>query len=80
MNILHTKKFRHGSVSLALTVIIIAAVILVNAIFTALSNKFLWYVDMTSQQMYTLTDEAKDLLAQMDTTKEAKSSIKCCRN
>lgn len=72
MNILHTKKFRHGSVSLALTVIIIAAVILVNAIFTALSNKFLWYVDMTSQQMYTLTDEAKDLLAQMDTTKEAK--------
>ena len=70
MNILHTKKFRHGSVSLALTVVIIAAVILVNAIFTALSNKFLWFVDMTSQQMYTLTDEAKELLEQMDATKE----------
>ena len=70
MNILHTKKFRHGSVSLALTVIIIAAVILVNAIFTALSNKFLWFIDMTSQQMYTLTDEAKELLSQMDTSKQ----------
>ena len=70
MNLFHTKKFRHGSVSLALTVIIIAAVILVNAIFTALANKFLWFVDMTSQQMYTLTDEAKVLLNDMDTSKE----------
>ncbi len=62
MNFLHTKKFRYGSVSLALTIVIIAAVILLNAIFTALSEKFVWYIDMTSDQMYTLTDEAKELL------------------
>lgn len=61
----HTKKFRHGSVSLALTVAIIAAVILLNAIFTALSNKFLWFIDMTSEQIYTLSDEAKELLRPM---------------
>ena len=70
MNFLHTKKFRHGSISLALTVIIIAAVILVNAIFTALSNKFLWQIDMTKDQMFTLSDEAKDLLAGMDPEKK----------
>ena len=64
MKLLHTKKFRYGSVSVALTVVIIAAVILFNAIFTALSEKFTWYLDMTSDEMYTLSDEAKALLDQ----------------
>ena len=39
MNILRNKKFKHGSVSVALVIVIIAAVILINAIFTALSDK-----------------------------------------
>lgn len=65
MKFLHTKKFRYGSVSVALTVVIIAAVILFNAIFTALSEKFVWYLDMTSEEMYTLSDEAKELLDQV---------------
>ena len=66
MNFLKSKKFRYGSVSIALTVIIIAAVILINAIFTALSKKYLWYIDMTSERMYTLTDDAKALLDTMN--------------
>lgn len=71
MNILHNKKFKHGSVSLALVVVIIAAVILVNAIFTALARKNLWYIDMTAESIYTLSDGAKDLLAaELDTGKE----------
>lgn len=63
MNILHNKKFKHGSVSVALVIVIIAAVILVNAIFTALARKNLWYIDMTPDEMYTLSDGAKKLLA-----------------
>ena len=70
MNVFQSKKFRHGSVSLALTVVVVAAVILVNAIFTALANKFLWYIDMTTEQVFTLTDDAKDILDGMDTDKE----------
>ncbi len=71
MNILHNKKFKHGSVSVVLVVVIIAAVILVNAIFTALARKNLWYIDMTSESMYTLSDGAKELLAaELDTGKE----------
>ncbi|MBQ8357638.1 MAG: GldG family protein [Clostridia bacterium] len=65
MNFLHGKKFRYGSVSVALTVVIIAAVILLNAIFTALSEKFVWYIDMTAEEIYTLSDEAKVLLDQV---------------
>ena len=48
MNIFRSKKFRYGSVSVALVAVIIAAVILVNAIFTALSEKYLWYIDLTT--------------------------------
>lgn len=71
MKLTNTKKFRHGSISLALTVVVIAAVILVNAIFGALSEKFLWYVDMTPEPRFTLSEEAKGYLNQMDTAKEA---------
>jgi len=71
MNILHNKKFKHGSVSIALVIVIIAAVILVNAIFTALARKNLWYIDMTPDSMYTLSDSAKELLAkEFNTQKE----------
>ncbi len=70
MNLTHTKKFRHGSVSVALTVVVIAAVILLNAIFTALSQKYLWYIDMTPEPRFTLSEEAKEVLEAMDTSKE----------
>ena len=63
-NILHSRKFRHGSVSVALTVLIIAAVVIVNVIATALASRYSWmYIDMTSEKLYTLTDDAKELLS-----------------
>ena len=40
---MHSRKFRYGSVSVALTAAFIAAVVIINVIFTALSNKFMWY-------------------------------------
>ena len=70
MNILHTKKFRYGSVSMALTIVIIAAVILINAIVTALVGKFGLYLDMTPEKMFTLSDEAIAYLDGMDTSKK----------
>ena len=70
MNLLHSKKFKHGSVSLALTACIIAAVILLNVIFSAVVEKYLLYIDMTVEPRFTLSDEAREYLAEMDTTKE----------
>lgn len=75
-NIFHSKKFRYGSVSVALVAVIIAAVILVNAIFTALARKFMWVVDMTPNRMYTLSDSAVDLLDTM--SKENEVTITFC--
>ena len=67
---LHGKKFRYGSVSVALTVVIVAAVILFNAAFTALARKNLWYIDMTPEPRFTLSDAAKTYLDGLDADKE----------
>ena len=62
-NLIHSRKFRHGSVSVALTVLIIAAVVIVNVIASVLAARYSWmYIDMTSEQLYTLSDEAIELL------------------
>ena len=62
-NFLHSRKFKHGSVSVALSALIIAAVVIVNVIATMLAaNYSFMYIDMTSEKLYTLSDEAKELL------------------
>lgn len=62
-NILHTRKFKHGSVSVALTVLIIAAVVILNVIASALATRYSWmYVDMTAEGLYTLSDDCIKLL------------------
>ena len=56
------RKFRYASTSAALTALIIAAIIVFNIIFSALGSKFLWYVDLTPELVFTLTDECFDLI------------------
>ena len=63
-----SRKLRYGGVTAALTILIIAAVILVNVIFSALSQKFLWYVDLTPDRLFTLSDECIDLIRNGDDT------------
>lgn len=63
MNILKSKKMRYGSVSLGLTVVIIVAVILLNGIVTSLVHDNELYLDMTADDMFTLSDAAKELLS-----------------
>lgn len=48
--------------SVLITVLVIAAVILLNVIFSALSSKYLWYIDLTREGIYTLSDNCIDLL------------------
>lgn len=57
-----SRKFRYGSVSVMMTALIVAVVIMLNAGISALSNKFGWYTDMTKKNLYTLTEAAEELL------------------
>ncbi len=61
-NFLHNRKFLHGSTSLALVALVIAIVIMINVLFTALAQKNLWYIDMTSESDFSLTQEAIELI------------------
>lgn len=50
------KKFRHGSISVLLTVAVVAAAILSNAIVTALAMRYGWFLNMNPDALYPVTD------------------------
>ena len=51
------KKLRYGGLAVALTALLIVAVVLINVVFSSLAAKHLWFIDMTSNDIYTLSDE-----------------------
>lgn len=66
MSFLHNKKFRYGSVSVALTAVFIAIIVIFNVIFSSLAYKLNWYVDMSPEEFYTLGDASKALLSDIE--------------
>ena len=68
------RKIRYAASSAAVTALIIAAIIVFNVIFTALATKFLWYVDMTPELLFTLSDECFDLIENGDSDFENSTS------
>lgn len=61
--IINNRKWKHGTVSVVLTVLILVSVIILNVIATVLANHYSWmYIDMTSEQLFTLSDECQELL------------------
>lgn len=57
-----SKKIKYGTLGALLIVIVIAVVIMVNSIVTVLTDTFNWRVDMTEEQLYTVSDELIELL------------------
>ncbi len=64
------RKLRYGGISALLTALIVAAIILLNVAFSALSQKLTLYVDLTPEQLFTLSDELVDLIENGDPTFE----------
>ena len=65
-----SRKFKYGSMATAFTIGFIAIVVIFNIIFTALASRYNWYIDMTNEQVFTLSDEAKEIMS--DITNEVK--------
>ncbi len=61
------KKIKYGSVSITLSIVFIAVIIVVNLIVSALTSKFGLYVDLTKEQLYGITDASRQLLSDIDT-------------
>ncbi len=66
--IFKTPRARKNAVNVSIIALVIACIIMLNAIITVLGNKFDWYLDMTDEQMYTISDALKETLngANMD--------------
>ena len=62
-SIFNSRKFKYGSAATAFTVAFIAIVVIFNIIFSALARKYMWYVDLTKEQVYTLSEEAKEIMS-----------------
>ena len=61
-----SKRFRYGSAATVFTCAFIAVVVIFNIIFTALATRYLWYIDMTKESVFTLSDAAKEILSDID--------------
>lgn len=67
MNIIPTgRRARFGGVAIAFSCVLIAVVILINALFSMLAKKYLWYTDLTSDEIYTLSDAAVEAIKDID--------------
>ena len=58
------RRFKFGAFAISLTAAVIALVVVINAIFTALCVKNGWFIDMTERDLYTPDPTAFELLEQ----------------
>lgn len=72
------KKFKYGSSAVAFTAVVVAVIVAVNAIFSALCYNLLWYADMTTEQLYGVGDASRDLLADLSEDDIHIKIIFCC--
>lgn len=57
------QKLRYGSASFGIVAAVLAVVLLLNIGLSVLCSAQRWYLDMTTEPLYTLTEEADNLLA-----------------
>lgn len=61
-----SKKFKHGSLSVAFTVIFVAAIVLVNVVFNLVLDRFDIKADLTDNAIFTLSEESEKYLSGVD--------------
>lgn len=65
-NFFKNKKFKHGSLAIALVVVVISLVIIFNALMSVIDKKVKFSVDMTSNKMFSLTDNSKNFIKNLN--------------
>lgn len=63
--VLHSRRAKYGGLTISLTVVLIAAVVLLNAMFSTLAHHYSWFIDMTAEKVYSVSDECKKLIGQV---------------
>ena len=60
-------KFRHSTLSMILTVVVVAAVVLANAAATMVFDRYPLTIDMTDKKIYTISDKSLEYVKKIDT-------------
>ena len=66
MNMLKKRSRGYTSVSVLITVLVLALVMLLNTVFSVLAAHYSLFVDLTNTELWTLSDEAKKVIAEAD--------------
>ena len=69
------RKLRYGGTSVAITALVIAAIIIVNVVFSLLTERFRWYADLTPDLHFTISEECFQLIAESDEADDEDSPI-----
>jgi hypothetical protein len=60
------RNIRYGFVSVCITVVVIAVIVLFNVVLTALFKRYPLDIDLTEDQIFEISDETKDFLRDLD--------------
>ena len=66
MNLLKNKNFKYGSIAVALTVAVLAVILVFNLIVTTLSSSLGWYVDTSSAGLFRFSEKSLAMLDEID--------------
>lgn len=69
------RNLKYGSLSITITVIFVALMIVLNIIVTSLSSAYGWYTDMTAEGIYSLSNEFKTEMESLLTPAEGEAPI-----
>ena len=56
-NIFTNPKFKRGSLAVTVTLLTVVAIIVLNVLFSAFAQRFGWYGDMTTEYLFSLSDD-----------------------
>lgn len=72
MKLLKNKKFKYGSLSVMLTALVVCLILVLNLVFSALANHYGWYLDMTKEKLYDISETSVNLLKKPETNTKVK--------
>lgn len=72
------RRFKYGSLAVGLTAAFIALVVAFNAVIYALAYSYGWYIDLTGDRYYGITDKSKEVLEDV-LTEDVKVKIIFCQ-
>ncbi len=66
MNLFKSKKFKYGTAAVMLTVAVIAIVVAVNLLVSALAGHFGWYLDTSAAGLFSFSEQSLDRMDRLD--------------